>query len=61
MSQKELLELLKHDAPVWARIWGAIYFHRQACCRIIRDTVYEMLDDPTTTRAFATPRAGRPT
>ena len=51
MTQKKLFEVLHHDAPIWARIWGAIYAHRQLCVWTIRDTVYEMLDDPEMTRS----------
>ena len=33
-----------------SRIWGAIYAHRQACILFLRDSIFELLDDPATTR-----------
>jgi hypothetical protein len=42
-----------HIHPVWenARVWGAVYSHRQNCVRYLRDFVLAKLDDPLTTRS----------
>jgi hypothetical protein len=49
VSQQALLELLGNawESP---RLWGAIYSHRQACLRYVRDQLWQMLDDPGMTR-----------
>jgi hypothetical protein len=49
MSQRQLLEVIN---PTWdnARVWGAVYSHRQACVRYFRDELWQLLDDPGTTR-----------
>ncbi len=50
LSQAQLLEVIH---PVWqnARVWGAVYSHRQNCVRYLRDFVLAKLDDPATTRS----------
>ena len=32
------------------RAWGAVYSHRQACVRYLRDAIVKLLDDPALTR-----------
>lgn len=49
LSQEQMLEILKPRENM--RIWGAVYSHRQACVRYIRDAVFAMLDDPSMTRS----------
>lgn len=52
-TQREMLDTLMevHGGYDYARAWGACVSHRQACVRLLRDVIFEMLDDPTTTRA----------
>lgn len=52
-TQDWLIERIKGATGTyhWALIWGAVYSHRQASVRLFRDTVFEMLDDPTMTRS----------
>ena len=49
VSQQELLKLLGNawESP---RLWGAIYSHRQACLRYVRDQLWQLLDEPGMTR-----------
>jgi hypothetical protein len=49
VSQRALLELLG-NAWESSRLWGAIYSHRQACLRYVRDELWQLLDDPGMTR-----------
>ena len=50
LNQKQLLEVID---PSWenARVWGAVYSHRMACIRYLRDFVLSKVDDPATTRS----------
>jgi hypothetical protein len=48
-SQQQLLEVIE-PALENARVWGAVYSHRQACVRYFRDELWQLLDDPSTTR-----------
>jgi len=52
LSQAQLLEAIGAGSGSWGdvRIWGAVYSHRQACVRYLRDAVMRLLDDPTMTR-----------
>jgi hypothetical protein len=51
-TQAQLLEAIGAGGSSWGdmRIWGAVYSHRQACVRYLRDAVLKLLDDPTMTR-----------
>lgn len=50
LNQAQLLAIIN---PSWenARVWGAVYSHRQACVRYLRDRVLSMLEDPAMTRS----------
>jgi hypothetical protein len=52
LTQKQLLEALGVGGSGWGdlRAWGAVYSHRQACVRFLRDAIVKLLDDPTMTR-----------
>ena len=45
-------ELQRDIGGAWdtPKVWGAIYSHRQACVRTIRDAMWHLLDDPKMTR-----------
>ena len=53
LTQKQLLEALGVvGSSGWGdlRSWGAVYSHRQACVRYLRDAVLKLVDDPTLTQ-----------
>jgi hypothetical protein len=53
LTQKQLLEALGVvGSSGWGdlRTWGAVYSHRQACVRYLRDAIVKLLDDPALTR-----------
>jgi hypothetical protein len=52
LTQKQLLEALGITSAGWgdARVWAAVYSHRRACVRYLRDAVLGLLQDPTLTR-----------
>ena len=53
-TQDQLLKAIGVGAGTgsWGnvRIWSAVYSHRRACVRYLRDAVMLLLDDPTMTR-----------
>jgi hypothetical protein len=53
LTQAQLLDAIGISNNAWgdARLWGAIYSHRQACVRYLRDYVLWKLEDPSTTRS----------
>lgn len=52
VTQEQLLrDYLKVNSSCDAhRIWGGFYNHRMACVLLIRDRVFEMLEDPKMNR-----------
>lgn len=52
-TQQQLLDVFHAIDGGYAdmRAWGAVYSHRQACMRLFRDTVFEMLADPAMSRS----------
>jgi hypothetical protein len=52
LSQAEIEAVIKpRQAWEGTRVWGAVFSHRQACVRLLRDAVCMMLADPAITRA----------
>jgi hypothetical protein len=49
ISQAELYELLA-DEDAAPRVFGAVYEHRLACARYLRDELWKLIDDPTMNR-----------
>jgi hypothetical protein len=52
LTQAQLEEIIKPQSSYEGmRVWGALFSHRQACVRFLRDRVFEMLEDPKMTRS----------
>jgi hypothetical protein len=51
ISQQQFMEQIPKDIYNRTVIFSAMYSHRLACVRLIRDTVYAMLADPAMTRS----------